>query len=159
MKEVVGSAESGENVTVSQNYSSSQPKTQVQIVAKIFGRWGRKYQHHLYATGTTLIVATQTMPAQAFGLFNPTQIALTCMFNSAGATGNTIINALPGVINAAITVLLFIYFVSSGVKVANAIGDGQEITQVIQQPVGIFFVVLILFIVQSVLFAGVTETC
>ncbi|MCC5640012.1 hypothetical protein LC593_30125 [Nostoc sp. CHAB 5844] len=149
----------GAIVSVSQNYSSHQPKTQTQIVAKIFGRWGRKYQQQLYAVGTTLIVTTQAMPAQAFGLFNPTQIALTCMFNSAGATGNAIVNALPGVINAAITVLLFIYFVSSGVKVANAIGDGQEITQVIQQPVGIFFVVLILFIVQSVLFAGVTEAC
>ncbi|MBD2440558.1 hypothetical protein [Nostoc sp. FACHB-110] len=148
----------GEIVAVS-SYSSHKPKTQAQIFASIIGKWGRKYQHHLYATGTTLIVSSQTFPAQAFGLFNPTQLALACMFKSSGATGNTILSTLPGVINAAITVMLFVYFVASGVKVANAIGDGQEITQVIQQPVGIFFVTLILFIAQSILFSGVTESC
>lgn len=148
----------GEIVAVSR-YASNQTKTQTQIFASILGKWGRKYQHHLYATGTTLIVSSQTFPAQAFGLFNPTQLALTCMFNSSGATGNAILSTLPGVINAAITVMLFVYFVASGVKVANAIGDGQEITQVIQQPVGIFFVTLILFIAQSILFAGVTANC
>lgn len=141
------------------HYSSTQPKTQTQIIAKTLGKWGRKYQNHLYATGTTLIVSTQTLPAHAFGLFDPMQQALSCMFSSSGATGNAVINALPGVINAAVTVMLFIYFVASGVKVANAIGDGQEITQVIQQPVGIFFVTLILFIAQSILFAGVSASC
>jgi hypothetical protein len=141
------------------NYSSTQSKTQTQIVAKILGKWGRKYQNYLYATGTTLIISAQTLPAQAFGLFDPMQQALACMFASSGATGNAVINALPGVINAAVTVMLFIYFVASGVKVANAIGDGQEITQVIQQPVGIFFVTLILFIAQSILFAGVSASC
>jgi len=140
-------------------HSSEQPKTQAQIVAKILGKWGQKYLQYFYAVGTTLIVSSQAFPAQAFGLFDPTQTALTCMFNSSGASGNAVINALPGVINAAITVMLFVYFVSSGVKVANAIGDGQEITQVIQQPVGIFFVTLILFIAQSILFAGVSSSC
>ena len=133
--------------------------TPTQIIAKILGKWGQKYQHHLYAVGVICIVLTQTTPAHGFGLFNPTQLALACMFNSAGAVGNTVINALPGVINAAITVMLFVYFIASGVKVANAIGDGQEITQVIQQPVGIFFVTLVLFIAQSILFAGVTAAC
>lgn len=150
--------EQGAIVTVSQNYSSEK-KTQVQIVATILGRWGRKYQNYLYATGTTLIVSSQTLPAQAFGLFDPTQQALTCMFASSGATGNAVINSLPAVINAAITVMLFVYFVASGVKVVNAIGEGQEITQVIQQPVGLFFVVLILFISQSILFSGVSSSC
>lgn len=140
------------------HYLSSSP-TQGQMIAKILGKWGRKYQHLLYAVGITSIIVTQTIPAHAFGLFNPTQIALACMFNSSGAANNATVNALPGVINAAITVMLFIYFVASGVKVANAIGDGQEITQVIQQPVGIFFVTLILFIAQSILFAGVSATC
>lgn len=149
----------GAIVAVSQNYSSEKPRTQAQIVASILGKWGRKYQNYLYATGTTLIVSTQTLPAHAFGLFDPTQQALTCMFASGGATGNAVINSLPGVINAAITVMLFVYFIASGVKVANAIGDGQEITQVIQQPVGIFFIVLILFIAQSILFAGVSASC
>lgn len=48
------------------------------------------------------------------------QIAMACMFGRASAQGNALINGLPGVINAAITVMLFVYFVSSGVKVANA---------------------------------------
>ncbi|MBD6620617.1 hypothetical protein FNW02_33825 [Komarekiella sp. 'clone 1'] len=134
-------------------------KSPVQIFTKILGKWGRKYQHHIYAIGTTMIVSGQAMPAHAFGLFDPTQIALTCMFGGAAAQGNALMNALPAVINAAITVMLFVYFVASGVKVANAIGDGQEITQVIQQPVGVFFVTLVLFIAQQILFADITAAC
>ena len=135
-------------------------RTQAQNLAKSLGRLGRKYQHQIYAVGTTLIVASQTMPALAFGLFNPVQIALTCMFGgkSSGVT-NAAISALPAVINAAITVMLFVYFVASGVKVANALGDGQEVTQMVQQPIGIFFVTLVLFIAQNILFTGVTAAC
>lgn len=75
------------------NKFQPQVRTQSQIVAKAIGRLGRKYQHHIYAVGVTLIVAGQTMPAHAFGLFDPAQIALTCMFGTAGATGNAAINA------------------------------------------------------------------
>ncbi|MCF2151961.1 hypothetical protein IQ276_037260 [Desmonostoc muscorum LEGE 12446] len=134
-------------------------KTLAKNWAKTLGLWGRKYQHQIYAVGTTLIVVSQTMPSLAFGLFDPAQIALTCMFGGASAQGNAAINALPGVINAAITVMLFVYFVSSGVKVANALGDGQEVTQMVQQPIGIFFITLVLFIAQNILFAGVTAAC
>ncbi|MCC5618295.1 hypothetical protein LC605_25060 [Nostoc sp. CHAB 5836] len=134
-------------------------KTPTQIVAKAIGKLGRKYQHQIIAAGTTLIICGQTMPSFAFGLFAPTQVALTCMFASAGAAGNAVINALPGVLNAAITVVLFAYFIVSGVKVVSAIGDGQEITQMVQQPIGLFFVTLILYIGQSILFAGITAAC
>ncbi len=134
-------------------------RTQSQILVKALGRLGHKYQYHIYAAGTALIISGQAMPAEAFGLFNPAQIAMTCMFGGASAQGNALINGLPGVINAAITVMLFIYFVSSGVKVANALGDGQEVTQMVQQPVGIFFITLVLFIAQNILFANVSAAC
>lgn len=134
-------------------------RTKNHLIASVIGKLGNKYRHQIYAVGTTMIVASQTMPAQAFGLFNPAQIAMTCMFGGASAQGNALINGLPGVINAAITVMLFIYFVSSGVKVANALGDGQEVTQMVQQPVGIFFITLVLFIAQNILFANVTAAC
>jgi hypothetical protein len=143
----------------SNNQFQPKQRTQTQILAKALGKWGRKYQHHIYAAGTTVIISGQAIPAHAFGLFDPTQIALTCMFGGAAAQGNALMNALPAVINAAITVMLFVYFVASGVKVANAIGDGQEITQVIQQPVGIFFITLVLFIAQQILFADITAAC
>jgi hypothetical protein len=131
-----------------------------QIVARALSRLGRKYQHHIYAVGTALILVLQTMPAHAFGLFDPAQIALTCMFGgTSSGTANAAITALPGVINAAITVMLFVYFVASGVKVANALGEGQEVTQMVQQPIGIFFITLVLFIAQNILFAGVTTAC
>ena len=135
-------------------------RTQSQVLAKALGRLGHKYQYHIYAAGTAFIISSQAMPAQAFGLFNPAQIAMTCMFGgtSSGVT-NAAISALPGVINAAITVMLFIYFVSSGVKVANALGEGQEVTQMVQQPVGIFFITLVLFIAQNILFANVSAAC
>lgn len=139
--------------------SGQRAKTKNQVIAKVIGKVGLKYQNQIYAVGTTLIVASQSMPAQAFGLFDPTQIALTCMFGGASAAGNNLINSLPGVINAAITVMLFVYFVSSGVKVANALGDGQEVTQMVQQPIGIFFITLVLFIAQNILFANVSAAC
>lgn len=139
--------------------SRQRAKTKNQVIAKLIGKVGLKYQYQIYAVGTTLIVASQTRPAEAFGLFNPAQIAMTCMFGGASAQGNALINGLPGVINAAITVMLFIYFVSSGVKVANALGDGQEVTQMVQQPVGIFFITLVLFIAQNILFANVSAAC
>ncbi len=136
------------------------PRTKGQMIAKLIGKIAKKYQHHIYAIGTTLIVSGQMMPAHAFGLFNPTQIALTCMFGGTSAgTTNAAISALPAVINAAITVLLFVYFVASGVKVANALGEGQEVTQIVQQPIGIFIITLVLFIAQNILFAGVTAAC
>jgi hypothetical protein len=141
-------------------HSSRHPaRSKNRLIAKLIGKVGNKYRHQIYAVGTTVIVAFQSMPSLAFGLFNPVQIALTCMFGGASATGNALINALPGVINAAITVMLFIYFVASGVKVANALGDGQEVTQMVQQPVGIFFITLVLFIAQNILFANVTAAC
>ncbi|MBC1237345.1 hypothetical protein [Nostoc sp. 2RC] len=149
----------GAIVLISNNCVNPGRRTQAQILAKTLGKLGRKYQHQIYAIGTTLIVASQTKPAGAFGLFDPAQIALTCMFGGTSAQGNAAINALPGVINAAITVMLFVYFVSSGVKVANALGEGQEVTQMVQQPIGIFFITLVLFIAQNILFNGVTAAC
>lgn len=154
---VVEQYEKGEIVLGANNYGR---RKQSQIFAKILGKIGRKYQHKIYAVGTTLIIASQTMPAHAFGLFNPVQIALTCMFGgTSSGTTNATISALPGVINAAITVMLFVYFVASGVKVANALGEGQEVTQMVQQPIGIFFITLVLFIAQNILFANVTAAC
>ncbi|MBE9038229.1 hypothetical protein IQ246_24630 [aff. Roholtiella sp. LEGE 12411] len=146
-------------VLASNNQFQPKQRTPSQNLAKTFAKLGQKYQYHIYAVGTTMIVSGQAIPAHAFGLFDPTQIALTCMFSGAAVQGNALMNALPAVINAAITVMLFVYFVASSFKVANAIGDGQEITQVIQQPVGIFFTTLVLFIAQQILFANITAAC
>jgi hypothetical protein len=137
-----------------------------QILAKTLGRLGRKYQHHIYAAGTATIIVMQTMPSYGWGLFDSAQVAMTCMFGGAGGIGaggaaaaTAAIKALPAVINATITVLLFVYFVASGLKVANGIGEGQEVTQMVQQPVGVFFIILVLWIAQSILFNGVTAAC
>lgn len=138
-------------------------RTQAQILAKTIATLGRKYQHHIYAAGTAAIIVGQAMPSYAWGLFDPAQIAMTCMFGGAGVGGapaaNAAIQALPAIINATITVLLFVYFVASGLKVANGIGEGQEVTQMIQQPIGIFFIILVLYIAQNILFNGVTAAC
>jgi hypothetical protein len=139
-------------------------RTQTQILAKTLGRLGRKYQHHINAAGTATIIVMQSMPSYGWGLFDSAQTAMTCMFGGAGGIGaggasTAAIQALPAVINATITVLLFVYFVASGLKVANGIGDGQEVTQMVQQPIGVFFVILVLWIAQSILFNGVTAAC
>lgn len=70
----------GAIVLTSNNCVNPGRRTQAQILAKTLGKLGRKYKHQIYAIGTTLIVASQTKPAGAFGLFDPAQIALTCMF-------------------------------------------------------------------------------
>jgi hypothetical protein len=139
-------------------------RTQSQILAKTLGKLGRKYQHHINAAGTATIIVMQTMPSYGWGLFASAQTAMNCMFGGAGGidgggAATTAIKTLPAVINATITVLLFVYFVASGLKVANGIGEGQEVTQMVQQPVGIFFIILVLWIAQSILFNGVTAAC
>jgi hypothetical protein len=141
-------------------------RTQSQILAKTLGKLGRKYQHQIYAAGTATIIVMQTMPSYGWGLFDSAQTAMNCMFGGAGGIGGggaaaatAAIKALPAVINATITVLLFVYFVASGLKVANGIGDGQEVTQMVQQPIGVFFIILVLWIAQSILFNGVTAAC
>ncbi|HYW21295.1 MAG TPA: hypothetical protein VE956_18740 [Nodularia sp. (in: cyanobacteria)] len=145
--------------------SNSVRRTQTQVLAKTLGKLGRKYQHHIYAAGTATIIVMQSMPSYGWGLFDSAQVAMTCMFGGAGGIGGgggaaaTAITALPSVINATITVLLFVYFVASGLKVANGIGEGQEVTQMVQQPVGVFFIILVLWIAQSILFNGVTAAC
>lgn len=145
--------------------NSVRRKSHTQVLAKTLGKLGRKYQHHIYAAGTATIIVMQTMPSYGWGLFDSAQVAMTCMFGGAGgitggaAAAATSIKALPAVINATITVLLFVYFVASGLKVANGIGDGQEVTQMVQQPIGVFFVILVLWIAQSILFSGVTAAC
>ncbi len=145
--------------------NNSVRRRQSQILAKALAVIGRKYQHHIYAAGTATIIVMQSMPSYGWGLFDSAQTAMTCMFGGAGGIGGggaaaaTAIKALPAVINGTITVLLFIYFVASGLKVANGIGEGQEVTQMVQQPVGVFFIILVLWIAQSILFNGVTAAC
>ncbi|AVH63950.1 hypothetical protein NPM_2224 [Nostoc sp. 'Peltigera membranacea cyanobiont' N6] len=145
--------------------NNSVRRTQTQVLAKALAAIGRKYQHHINAAGTATIIVMQSMPSYGWGLFDSAQVAMTCMFGGAGgitggaAAAATSIKALPAVINATITVLLFVYFVASGLKVANGIGDGQEVTQMVQQPIGVFFVILVLWIAQSILFSGVTAAC
>jgi hypothetical protein len=148
-------------------FNNSLLRTQSQILSKASAAIGRKYQHHIYAAGTATIIVMQSMPSYAWGLFDSAQTAMTCMFGGAGGIGGAggaaaataAIKALPAVINATITVLLFVYFVASGLKVANGIGEGQEVTQMVQQPVGVFFIILVLWIAQSILFNGVTAAC
>jgi len=145
-------------------FNNSVRRTQTQVLAKASAAIGRKYQHHIYAAGTATIIVMQSMPSYGWGLFDSAQVAMTCMFGGAGGIGaggasTAAIQALPAVINATITVLLFVYFVASGLKVANGIGDGQEVTQMVQQPIGVFFVILVLWIAQSILFNGVTAAC
>ncbi|MCW5318229.1 hypothetical protein GTQ43_32190 [Nostoc sp. KVJ3] len=146
--------------------NNSVRRTQSQVLAKALAAIGRKYQHHINAAGTATIIVMQSMPSYGWGLFDSAQVAMTCMFGGAGGIGGggaaaatTAIKALPAVINATITVLLFVYFVASGLKVANGIGEGQEVTQMVQQPVGVFFIILVLWIAQSILFNGVTAAC
>ncbi|MBN3911505.1 MAG: hypothetical protein HWQ35_34740 [Nostoc sp. NMS1] len=147
--------------------NNSVRRTQSQVLAKAIAVIGRKYQHHVYAAGTATIIVMQSMPSYGWGLFDSAQTAMTCMFGGAGGIGGAggaaaataAIKALPAVINATITVLLFVYFVASGLKVANGIGEGQEVTQMVQQPVGVFFIILVLWIAQSILFNGVTAAC
>lgn len=110
--------------------NNSVRRTQSQVLAKTLAAIGRKYQHHINAAGTATIIVMQSMPSYGWGLFDSAQTAMTCMFGGAGGIGGggaaaatTAIKALPAVINATITVLLFVYFVASGLKVANGIGE------------------------------------
>ncbi|WP_414553442.1 hypothetical protein [Anabaena sp. CCY 0017] len=126
-----------------------------QLLAKLIANQANKYRHQILSVGTTMIVVGHAQPSLAIGLFQPTQQALSCMFaGGPGGVASPLLTGLPVVLSVAITILLFGYFISAGVKVVNALGEGQEVTQLIQQPLGVFLVTLVLYIVQSILFGS-----
>lgn len=150
-------------IVLMSNYTSSDsklPKTQSQILAGLLANLGLKYRNQILAVGTTLIVVMQGQRAEAVGLFGAAEAAMICMFQngSTGGTENALLQALPSVLFTALTIIIFVYFAITGIQVLKAFQGGEELTQVLQQPLIGFIVLLILYIFQNILF-GASAIC
>ncbi|WP_341531437.1 hypothetical protein WKK05_37655 (plasmid) [Nostoc sp. UHCC 0302] len=130
---------------------NSKQKTQGQILAGILAQWIGKNFNSLVAVAAAFSVLTQGTKARA-GLFDPAEQAMRCMFNT--SNGNTLLQALPTVIFAALNLTLFIGLLTAAYQVFDGVQQGKELTQVAQMPLVGFVVLLILFIFQSILFTG-----
>lgn len=104
----------------------------------------------------TLLMVLQSERANA-QLFNNARTAMECMIRNASSGGNitsTVLNNLPTIVFTGLTIVLFGYFCYTVYQGVAAYGRGEEVTNVIQQP--IFTVIAIIFIIlfQSLLFGS-----
>lgn len=128
-------------------------KTLVSMFFKV--RW------QLVSVATTLLIALQARVARADSIFSNAQKAMECVITSA-SSGSTVNNAvltnLPLILFTSLTIVLFGYFCFSIYQGVAAYGRGEEVSNVIQQPIFTFISVILIVVFQSLLF-GNNATC
>lgn len=120
-----------------------------------------KVRWQLTAVLTTLIIGLQSRAAMADSIFSNAQKAMTCVITSATTGGgftNSILTSLPVILFTALTIVLFGYFCFSVYQGVAAYGRGEEVSNVIQQPIFTFIAVILIVVFQSLLF-GNNATC
>jgi Sec-independent protein secretion pathway component TatC len=114
-----------------------------------------KARFQLISVATSLlIVAGSSVPAKA-NIFNNAKTAMTCLVTSASANGgvqSAVLTALPSILFTALTIVLFGYFCFSIYQGVAAYGRGEEVSNVIQQPIFTFIAVILVVMFQTLLF-------
>ncbi|MGF1979794.1 MAG: hypothetical protein RMY30_029990 [Nostoc sp. CmiSLP01] len=111
----------------------------------------------LVSVTTTLLIALQSRAARADSIFSNAQKAMSCIITSASAgstINNTILTNLPMILFTALTIILFGYFCFSIYQGVAAYGRGEEVSNVIQQPIFTFISVILIVVFQSLLFGN-----
>ncbi|MBD2438844.1 hypothetical protein H6G69_18830 [Nostoc sp. FACHB-110] len=125
----------------------------IQLIYK--ARW------QLISSATTLLIVLESRPVNA-QLFNNARTAMTCMINSASSGSGIstgVLNSLPTILFTALTIVLFGYFCFSVFQGVAAYGRGEEVSNVIQQPIFTFISVILIVLFQNLLFGtGVCTT-
>ncbi|BAY42180.1 hypothetical protein NIES2111_65760 (plasmid) [Nostoc sp. NIES-2111] len=115
-----------------------------------------KVRWQLLAVVTTLVTVLESKPANA-QLFNNARTAMECMIRGASNGGNinsAVLNNLPTILFTALTIVLFGYFCFSVYQGVAAYGRGEEVSNVIQQPIFTFIAVILIVLFQSLLFGS-----
>lgn len=111
----------------------------------------------LVSVGTTLLIGLQTRAARADSIFSNAQKAMTCVITSASSGGtinNAVLTSLPMILFTSLTIVLFGYFCFSVYQGVASYGRGEEVSNVIQQPIFTFISVILIVVFQSLLFGG-----
>lgn len=113
----------------------------------------------LVSVTTTLLIGLQSRAARADSIFSNAQKAMECIITSASAGGaitNAVLTSLPMILFTALTIVLFGYFCFSVYQGVAAYGRGEEVSNVIQQPIFTFISVILIVVFQSLLFGNNT---
>lgn len=111
----------------------------------------------LVSVATTLSIALQSRAARADSIFSNAQKAMECIITNAsagGAISNAVLTSLPMILFTALTIVLFGYFCFSVYQGVAAYGRGEEVSNVIQQPIFTFISVILIVVFQSLLFGN-----
>jgi len=115
-----------------------------------------KARWQLISAATTFLIVLESRPANA-QLFNNARTAMECMIRGASAGGGistAVLNNLPTILFTALTIVLFGYFCFSVFQGVAAYGRGEEVSNVIQQPIFTFIAVILIVLFQTLLFGG-----
>ncbi|QLE59868.1 hypothetical protein [Nostoc sp. TCL26-01] len=116
-----------------------------------------KARWQLVSVTTTLLIGLQTRAARADSIFSNAQKAMECIITNAsagGAISNAVLTSLPMILFTALTIVLFGYFCFSVYQGVAAYGRGEEVSNVIQQPIFTFISVILIVVFQSLLFGN-----
>jgi hypothetical protein len=116
-----------------------------------------KARWQLIAVTTTLLIGLQSRAARADSIFSNAQKAMECVITSAstgGVISNAILTSLPMILFTALTIVLFGYFCFSIYQGVAAYGRGEDVSNIIQQPIFTFISVILIVVFQSLLFGN-----
>lgn len=116
-----------------------------------------KYRWQIVSVVCSLLIVLRPTPARA-NIFNSARQAMSCMISQAstggGLTTSTVLSNLPAFLFTGLTIVLFGYFCFSVFQGVAAYGRGEEVSNVIQQPIFTFISVIIIVLFQSLLFGS-----
>lgn len=133
----------------------------MKIKPSAFYRYLYKYRWQITSVFCSLLIVLRPSPARA-NIFVNARNAMTCMItqaSSGGGISTAVLNNLPGFLFTGLTIVLFGYFCFSVFQGVAAYGRGEEVSNVIQQPIFTFISVIIIVLFQSLLFGtGICTT-
>ncbi|MBD2596039.1 hypothetical protein H6G74_17150 [Nostoc spongiaeforme FACHB-130] len=124
--------------------------------SKSIVQWLFKVRWQLVSVATTILIALESKPAKA-QLFTNARTAMECMIRGAsvgGGINSVVLNNLPMILFTGLTIVLFGYFCFSVFQGVAAYGRGEEVSNVIQQPIFTFIAVVLIVLFQSLLFGN-----
>ena len=132
------------------------------VAQKKLCRLAQKYRHQIVGVSTAAFIVIKAQVAQA-QIFSGATNAMKCIVTAAntgggGGTTSALFQQLPSLIFTTIEVILFAYIVYSVVQAIAASRNGEELTQIVQQPLVTFMFLVVIVLFQAFLFGG-GQTC
>ncbi|GEM_PF-4636509 len=114
------------------------------------------------AVGSAIYIVVQDAVVARAQFFSGAQNAFTCIINAASGQSqgqSALFKQFPNLLFTGIEVIIFGIIIVAVINAASAYRQGEEITQVIQQPLVIFLCLAIIILFQTFLFGGANASC